>query len=259
MAALRHERERTSTLLKVGAAGPLLIAAWVIGGSILLSSVIVAVVAFALVVAYGAAVTVIVGGIARHDDSYQVASRRLEPSAKRYAGRDDLEIPLAEDEAEAPEPRPSRRMVEESNTFHVTYFMNRLTDEVRSARRHGHQMSVVVLDVMVPGSEVAAEQAETVSQEVARIAALHPQTITQLLAIGPTEFIFSMARSDARTTKEFVSQVVGALGDYWCHFGTASFPREATSAEALIDAARDACETSRRGGTRGKRRPSLSA
>ncbi len=246
-------------LLKVGGAGPLLIAAWVLGGSIVLSSVIVAVIAFALVFAYGAAVTMIVGGIAKHDASYQVASRRLEPASARRQQRGEPAVRLLDDDDDEPAPKPSVRVVEESNSFHVTYFMNRLNEEVRTARRQGHQMSLVVLDVTIPGAEMAPEQADAISQEVARIAAQHPQTISLQLALGPTEFMFSMPNSDAKATKEFVSQVIGALGRYWCHFGTASFPREATNAEGLIDTAREACETSRRDGTRGKVRHALSA
>ncbi|HEX5367804.1 MAG TPA: hypothetical protein VFY10_00140, partial [Dehalococcoidia bacterium] len=178
-------------------------------------------------------------------------SDRAEPPVRLVAGDD-------EDEPE-PKKRASARIVEESNSFHVTYFMSRLNEEVKSARRHGHQMSVVVLDVTIPGAETSPDQAEKISLEVARIAALHPQTISLQLALGPTEFMFSMPRSDAKATKEFVSQIIGSLGRYWCHFGTASFPREATSAEALVDVAREACETSRNDGTRGKGRHAMSA
>ena len=263
MAAMRNDPQRTATLLKLGGTGALIIGAWVLGGGFVLSSVIVALVAVALVLAYGAIVASIVGGITRHEASHQVASRRLAPSSTRRQEHEEPPVRLVaddyDDEDEPAPKRPSARIVEESNSFHVTYFMSRLNEEVKNARRHGHQMSVVVLDVTTPGAEVTPEQSEAISQEVARIAALHPQTISLQLALGPSEFMFSMPRSDAKATKEFVSQVIGALGRYWCHFGTASFPREGTNAEGLVDAAREACDTSRKDGTRGKLRHAMSA
>ena len=263
VASLRQDPQRAATLLKIGGAGPLIVGAWVVAGSLVLSSVIVALAAVGLVFAYGAIVASIVSGIARHEASRQVASRRLGPASTHRQERGEPQVRLVvdddEDEDAEPKQRPSARIVEESNSFHVTYFMNRLNEEVKTARRQGHQMSVVVLDVAIPGAEMTPAQSEAISQEVARIAAQHPQTISLQLSLGPSEFMFSMPHSDAKTTKEFVSQVIGALGRYWCHFGTASFPREATNAESLVDAAREACDTSRRDGTRGKVRHAMSA
>jgi hypothetical protein len=42
-----------------------------------------------------------------------------------------------------------------------------------------------------------------------------------------------------------VSKVVQALGNYWCHFGVAVYPNDATSANSLIERAREKCEESR--------------
>jgi hypothetical protein len=44
-----------------------------------------------------------------------------------------------------------------------------------------------------------------------------------------------------------VSKVVQALGNYWCHFGTAVYPADGTSAESLVRFVRQAVEESREG------------
>jgi GGDEF domain-containing protein len=257
MAALRHEPEHAAMLLKVGAAGPILVGVWVALGSLVLSGLIIAVVAFLLVTAYGIAVAVLAAGVVSASSAAMTASRRLAPSATRRHERNGAQIRAVTDEDDQAARHPAP--MTDSNPFHVSYFVNRLREEVKNARRHGHEMSVVVLDVTIPGSEMTPEQAEAIAHEVARIASQHPQTISLQLAITDSEFMFSMPHSDAKATKEFVSQVIGALGRYWCHFGTASFPRQATSAEALVDAAREACEMSRNDGKPGQVRQAVSA
>jgi hypothetical protein len=62
----------------------------------------------------------------------------------------------------------------------------------------------------------------------------------------------SLPHMPASEAKPFVSNLVQSLGNYWCHFGTANYPVDATSAESLVKASRDAVEESRQGKNRSK-------
>jgi len=65
---------------------------------------------------------------------------------------------------------------------------------------------------------------------------------------GETEFLFCLPQTDSKGVKTFTSQLVTALGRYWCHFGVATYPEDGTDAETLFNRAREACELSRQDG-----------
>jgi hypothetical protein len=106
-------------------------------------------------------------------------------------------------------------------------------------------MTVVALDVTVPGREMTFAHLDKVAFELAHMAAGQAQMISQPLSVGPTEFVFSLPHTNLKEAKSFVSKVVQGLGDYWCHFGIAAYPTDATDAEALFNQARQLCEDSR--------------
>jgi hypothetical protein len=72
------------------------------------------------------------------------------------------------------------------------------------------------------------------------------------LALGDAEFVFSLPHTGLEDTKQFVREVLRALGEYWCYFGIATFPDHATTAQALVEKAREACEASLQTGRRGR-------
>jgi GGDEF domain-containing protein len=189
------------------------------------------------------------------------AMRRLDRSPlsepERYA--------LAEDDDEETPPHVANRPnyepvpVPVTHVFNEQYFMMRLREQVKDARRDGRQMGVAVIDVNVPGGEPTAEDADRIGAEMARIGAQQWKIIGQPLAITEHEYIFSLPASNVEETRLFVREVIQALGEYWCHFGIAMFPRNAHDAEGLVDQARDACEVSRQGGKQAKSSYPLSA
>jgi len=97
----------------------------------------------------------------------------------------------------------------------------------------------------VPGQELTPATIEKVSFELAHLASNQSKTISHSLSIGPTEFIFSLPNLGKASGRDFVSKVVQGLGNYWCHFGVAVYPENATDAEALFNFARQQCEESR--------------
>jgi hypothetical protein len=137
-------------------------------------------------------------------------------------------------------------------TFSQSYFMLRLQEQVKDARRAGYEMCVAAVHVTLPGMETSPEFAEAVAYDIARIAAEQSRIMSPPLVLGGCEYVFSLPHTDLKDTKEFVREVVRALGEYWCHFGIAGFPDHATDAQALVERAREACETSLQSGKRGR-------
>jgi hypothetical protein len=93
------------------------------------------------------------------------------------------------------------------------------------------------------------EVAERIANEFATLASGQHKTISHTLSVSEAEYVMSLPQTDAVEAKAFVSKVVQALGNYWCHFGVAVYPVDGTTAEALIRHARDAVDESRKGRT----------
>jgi hypothetical protein len=116
---------------------------------------------------------------------------------------------------------------------------------VLRSRREGHELSVIALELNVPGQEISPAVVEQVSFEVAHLASSQAKSISQSLAVGPNEFVFCLPGFDHAASRDFMRKVVQGLGSYWCHFGMAVYPENATDAESLFNFARQQCEQSR--------------
>jgi hypothetical protein len=142
---------------------------------------------------------------------------------------------------------PSMAPVREQASFSQAYFMMRLQEEVANARRDGREMSLVAIEATAPGMPMNSELAERIAKEFARLASDHFKTISHTLSMSESEYVMSLPETGGADAKAFVSKVVQALGNYWCHFGTAVYPADGTSAESLVRYARQAVEESREG------------
>jgi hypothetical protein len=131
--------------------------------------------------------------------------------------------------------------------FQEVYFLLRLQEDVLRARREGHELSVIVLNVTLPGGDATPTQMEKLAFDVAHLASNQAQTISLPLQVGDTEFAFSLPLTDQQAAKAFVSRLVQNLGEYWCHYGMASYPHEGTDAESLYVYAREQCRESMEG------------
>lgn len=245
--AFKREPEQTGLLFKFGVGGAVVIAIFsVVAGlflNALLAALVAALVTLVLSLVYG---FVLVLSSARLMSS--AVGRRFVESAlsTRTPHRMSERMHSGEDH-QAPAPVTP---VREQASFNQAYFMMRLQEEVGNARRDGHEMSVIAIEATAPGVPMNADLAERIANEFATIAAGQNKTISHTLSVSESEYVMSLPSTDATETKAFVSKVVQSLGNYWCHFGIAIYPADATSAEGLVAYARQAVEESREGKTK---------
>ena len=288
---LRREPEQTALILKLGFGAPVVIVLWDWAANFLLPELAVSLLTMFMILIYAGALVFLIASLVHSADRWQIDSamearrllvtgdvRRRAPAARpAKSASAQAAAPLslsptavaeppqilrqapdpveAEDEIEAEDYVPPPPALEPR--FHQVYFLLRVTEEVQRARREGYEMSVLALDVTVPGRELTPQLVEKVSFELAHIASSQNKVISYSLSLGPTEFVFSLPHLDRAETKDFVSKVVQSLGDYWCHYGVAHYPDDATDAESMVDFARQQCEASRNDA--GRKRSHLSA
>jgi len=249
--AFRRHPEQTNFLVKFGLGGPCVI--WVAGnlaglfwpllGSTTLMLLMTLV--YGLVLAVLSARTAHAGATRRYAET---SLGRRTNTLPRFGGPRSLHVvPSHPAEKPAPPPPPPPPEIVFASPFHEKYFMLRLQEEVQNARRDHRGMAVLALDVSMPGVQTTPEVLARVWSDIAELASNQRKTISQPLQVAESEFVFSLPFCEAAEAKAFVSKVVQGLGDYWCHFGLAHYPEEATDAASLVTKARDACETSRQG------------
>jgi hypothetical protein len=68
--------------------------------------------------------------------------------------------------------------------------------------------------------------------------------MTMPSAIGPLEYAFLLPGTGRDESRARVAPLLGPLGDYWCEFGIAVYPDDATQAQALVELARKEIEDS---------------
>jgi GGDEF domain-containing protein len=269
LSALRREPEQTAMLFKLSAVTAIVLAVWDLVAGSLLPGVAVTAGLVLLVMAYGVAMTFLVARImtsSRHwvSSSAATASRLATPSSERGTshGVDIAALRRRPDEAlaeSAPE-TPVERVetaepsgpppVSETNAFNESYFIMRLQEQVKDARRQGHEMCVAAVHVTIPGMDMTPEIAENVGYEMARIATGQARLMSQPLALSDSEYVFSLPHTGIDETKQFVRDIVRAFGEYWCYFGIAAFPQTGHDAQSLVEKARAACEASLQSGKR---------
>jgi hypothetical protein len=268
LSALRREPEQTALLFKLSVVTAIVLVAWdVLAGSFLPGIAATAGLVL-LCMVYGGAMTYLAARIMTSSrrwasSSAATASRLAAPGSERGSRGLDVdalrrrpderpagsaaEVESAPVEASAPPaPAPSS----EALAFNESYFMIRLQEQVKDARRQGHEMCVAAVHVTVPGVEMTPEVAENVAYEMARMATGQARIMSQPLALSDSEYVFSLPQTGIDETKQFVREIVRAFGDYWCYFGIAAFPQNAHDAPTLVERAREACEASLQSGRR---------
>jgi GGDEF domain-containing protein len=266
LAALRREPQQAVFLFKLTAITAVALVAWDVLAPLALPVVAVKTAMVLLLLAYGAAMSYYVAKIMTASGDWAAGSRaavsKLSPKGSRHKSTQpvDLEALRRRPEAQpnAPESEmpaaetapPSTAAPSEAAVFNESYFLMRLQEQVKDARRDGHEMSVAAIHVTLPGLEMTPELAEDVAYEMARLASGQARVMSPPLAMNDCEFIFSLPQADANEMRQFVRELVRAFGEYWCFFGIASFPQSATTAQDLVEKARAACETSLQSGKR---------
>jgi hypothetical protein len=236
---LRREPEQTRLILKIGLSVPVAIVLWDTLGRTLLPVLPVVLVTMFAILIYAGVLTALIARLVHSADKWQVDSamqtRRLLSGDSRRRSADGT--------AGGPAAIAPAAVVQ--TNYHQAYFLLRLTEEVQRARREGSEMCVLALDVTVPGHELTQADIEKVSFEMANLASSQAKSISYSLSTGPTEFVFSLPTFGKAAGKDFCSKLVQALGNYWCHFGLAVYPENATDAESMFSFARQRCEESR--------------
>jgi hypothetical protein len=252
ISVIRREPERSNLLLKLGIGVPVVIVIGDVVARLFIPTVAVAPITLALILLYGAGIALLAAHLVHTADRWAVDSamqaRRLWTVSRRANEQltsDDIDE-YTPDETEGPT-APSTML---GVSFSRVYFLLRLQEEVMRCRREGSVMSLVYIDAMQPGQETSSAALEKTVFEMANLASHHVKTISLPLHAGPTEYAFCLPHSNAEETNDFVSKLVRALGDYWCHFGTAVYPEDGSDAESLFNHAKLECDASRQGKSR---------
>ncbi|HEU0075051.1 MAG TPA: hypothetical protein VFS30_13695 [Dehalococcoidia bacterium] len=228
--AFKREPEQTKFLIKLVLSGGLIVAVFSVLGAVLAGSIMVLPITLVLSLVYSAAVVMTTARL-----MFSGASRRYMESAMRsrtpgHAGETAAATPIAE-----------------QASFNEAYFMLRLQEEVATARREGREMTILAIEATKPGVEMNPLVAEKLAKEIAEIASNHSKTISHTLSVSESEYVMSLPNTTTADARSFVSEMVQSLGNYWCHFGTACYPADASSADGLVNIAREVVDESRQG------------
>jgi hypothetical protein len=235
--AFRREPEQTTFLIRFGLGGAFVIAVYSAVAGMFLNALVAQPITLLLCIVYGFVLVLttarlVSGAVGRRFVESALSSRAPHRATDRaHADSEERAVPL-----------PARE-----TSFNSAYFMLRLQEEVANARRDGREMSVVSIEATAPGTPMTAQMVERIANEFARLASDQNKTISHALNVGESEYVMSLPHMDGAEAKAFVSKVVQALGNYWCHFGTAIYPVDGTTADALVKSARKSVEESRVG------------
>jgi hypothetical protein len=221
LSLLHTEPERTRLLLKVAGGGALALLVWAAVGKAVVSDVVFLLIDLVAIAAYSTAVAILTGNLVRGADRWQVESAM---QARRLLSSPRKAEPAAGDPQTA--------------TFDHWYFILRLEDEIKRARRYGSPLSVVILHLGPPGEEPTPAITEKIDYDVAQLAANLAKTMTMPCAIAPLEYAFILPESDRNEARARIAPLMTPLGDYWCRFGISVYPDDATAAEELVQLAR---------------------
>lgn len=235
-AAFKREPEATKWLLRFGVGVPVLIVLWDQIGSRFLSSFLVGVVDLLAILVYGAGLSVLIVRI-------MIASERWGVESALTARKITNRVQLRDDEQHQPE----SRAVTAATSFQEAHFLRRLQEEVAASRRAGSHLSLIWLDVNVPGEDPYPAQVEKMATDVAELLATQSKTIGSSFSRNLNEHLFTLPHHSRTEAREFMRKLVLGLGRYWCHCGIAEYPADATDAEKLFERARERCDASREG------------
>jgi hypothetical protein len=222
LSLVQSEPERSKLLLEIAGGGALLLAVWSLVGDSLLSDFLYLPVTLAFAAAYAAALIVFTGNLVHGADRHQVESARTARRLMRVAP------------GSAADTSPAAPLTAAS--FDYWYFILRLEDEIKRARRQGESLSVVIMRIDPPGG-VTDGAVDQINFDVASMAASLSQTMSMPSAIAPLEYGFILPRLGRAEARAHMTPLLGPLGDYWCEFAVAVYPDDATQAEALVEKA----------------------
>jgi hypothetical protein len=250
LAVLNREPEQSQLLLKVGLAGPAFIVIWDWVGGYFLPDIAVAAITLLVIVVYGAALTFLAARLIHSADKWEVESamqaRRLLTGGSNNR-RSAAFQPDATSADEIHPPPIEVALPAVSVNFAHIYFMLRLQEEVARCRREGESFSLVCIEASTPGVDPTPAMVEKTAFEIAHLAVSHGRMISLPLNVGPSEYVFCLPHANHEEGRDFLSKLVRALGDYWCHYGLAVYPEHGTDAESLFLSARRQTEESRQG------------
>ena len=229
--AFKREPEQTNFLIKLVLGGAIVVAVFSVVAAVLVNSIVVLPVTLILGLIYSSAVVMTTARLV-----FAGVGRRYMESALH-----------SRTPAQVQESAAAVTPTAEQASFSQSYFMLRLQDEVAAARRDGREMTVIAIEATRPGFEMDRESAEKVAKEIAEIASNHNKTISNTLSMSESEYVMALPHTSAAEAKAFLSNLVQSLGNYWCHFGTASYPNDGTTADGLVRFARESVEESRGG------------
>ena len=226
VAVLRREPERSLFVVKLGLAGLLVIVLWAAAAPLALPVVAVVPVLVALLAVYGATMIVLTANLVRSLDHWQVTSamhtRRLLATASAPSRQAELRE-------------------EDEPVFYDWYFSLRLEEEVKRHRREGGPMAVVVMRVAPHDSDPSRIEREQIDLAMAHLAVNHQDVLKFPNSLETLEYAFCLPGMDSFTARDMVSRLVTALGNYWCYYGVAVYPEDASTGEALLEHARTLC------------------
>lgn len=263
------EPDRTIGLLKVAAGGAVILAFWAMIVGDFMTPLLFFPLTLVLLGLYAGIVTLVTVDLVQHSDRWQVESvlqtRRLVSSG----GRQPLQEPAPVSAAAAPSATHANAgrgagasasasasasananasaisanyANSPSASFDQWYFVLRLEEEIKTARRTGSTVSIAIMSIMPPGREPTPALVEQINFDVAKMASNHSKSMAMPNAIGPLEYAFILPESDRDEARSRVAPLLNPLGDYWCEFGIACYPRDGTEAESLVTTARKEIE-----------------
>ncbi len=232
LAAFKREPEQTRWLIRFGLAGPIAIVLWDFIGNLLVSNILVGVGLLLGILVYGGILSWMIVRIMNASERWGVESAL---TAKKFSSR------VQKHEEESPAHAPT------TSSFQEAHFLRRLAEEVSAARRDGSHLSVIWLDVNVPGDDPYPAQNDKMALDVAELLASQSKTIGASLNLNVNEYVFTIPHQDLTGARGFMRKLLLGLGRYWCHCGIAEYPKDGSDAEAIFKKARDRCEASREG------------
>lgn len=231
----KREPGQTRWLVRFGLAVPIVILLWNIVGGMFLDEIIIGVGLLLGIFVYGIGLAIQIVRIMSASERWGVESAL---NARRVSSRVQTRGDLIDE-----------TVIRESATinFQHAQFLRRLSEDVVASRRDGSHVSVIWLDVSVPGMNPYPAQTEKMAVDVAELLASQSKTIGATLNLSLNEYVFSLPQHDRAAAHAFMRKLLLGLGKYWCHCGIAEYPTDGTDAESVFQKARERCDASREG------------
>jgi hypothetical protein len=239
LTAFRREPEATRWAVRFALAGPIVIVCVNAIASALVGVIATGIIDLLLILTYGLVLAYMIVRIMNASERWGVESAL---TARKISNRVQKR---GEDEED--EELVTHRASAATASFQEAHFLRRLTEEVAAARRDGSHISLIWLDVSVPGADPFPAQVEKMATDVAELLASQSRTIGASVSLTMNEYVFSLPHHDKAKAHEFMRKLVLGLGKYWVHCGIAEYPKEVNDADALYSRARALCDASRQG------------